>query len=85
MIKKEKNQKSNEQPPPEEEKVIKPITRLDLRDNVVVIYRVLDVLFKCYPNLVYSHKKGLSLKKVMKKYSSEDYPTYSAADEKKKD
>ena len=81
--KKGKNQKNNEQPPQEEEKVIKPITRLDLRDNVVVIYRVLDVLFKCYPNLVYSHKKGLSLKKIMKKYRSEDYPTYSAADEKK--
>ena len=81
--KKGKNQKNNEQPPPEEEKIVKPITRLDLRDNFVVIYRVLDVLFKCYPNLVYSHKKGLSLKKIMKKYNSEDYPSYSAADEKK--
>ena len=70
-------------PPPEEEQVIEPVTKLDLRENVVVIYRVLDVLFKCYPNLAYSQKKGMSLKKVMKKYSYEEYPTYSAADAKK--
>ena len=77
--------KTNEQnnPPPEEEQVIEPVTKLDLRENVVVIYRVLDVLFKCYPNLAYSQKKGMSLKKVMKKYSYEEYPTYSAADAKK--
>lgn len=80
--KKGKNQKNNE-PPPEEEKVIEPVTRLDIRDNVVVIYRVLDVLFKCYPNLVYSQKKGMSLKKIMKKYKYDEYPTYNAADAKK--
>ena len=70
-------------PPAEEEQVIEPVTKLDLRENIVVIYRVLDVLFKCYPNLAYSQKKGMSLKKVMKKYNYEEYPTYSAAEEKK--
>ena len=82
--KKGKQGKNVEQnPPPEEEQVIEPITKLDLRENFVVIYRVLDVLFKCYPNLAYSQKKGMSLKNVMKKYSYEEYPTYSAADAKK--
>ena len=82
--KKGKQGKNAEQSPPqEEEPVIEPVTKLDLKENVVVIYRVLDVLFKCYPNLAYSQKKGMSLKKVMKKYSYEDYPTYSAADAKK--
>ena len=51
-------QKANEQnTPPEEEQVVEPVTKLDLRDNFVVIYRVLDVLFKCYLNLAYSQKK----------------------------
>ena len=50
---------------------------------MVVIYRVLDILFKCYPNLAFSHKKGLSLKKIMKKYSYTEYPTYTAAEAKK--
>ena len=77
-------QKANEQnPPPEEEQVVEPATKLDLRENFVVIYRVLDVLFKCYPNLAYSQKKGMSLKKIMKKYNYQEYPTYSAADAKK--
>ena len=67
----------------EEEQVIEPVTKLDLRENEIVIYRVLDVLFKCYPNLAYSQKKGMSLKKVMKKYSYEEYPTYNAAESKK--
>ena len=79
-----KGGKQKEQnPPPEEEQVIEPVTKLDLRENVVVIYRVLDVLFKCYPNLVYSQKKGMSLKKIMKKYNYQEYPTYSAAESKK--
>ena len=81
--KKSKAQKGDQNPPAEEEQVFEPVTKLDLKENVVVIYRVLDVLFKCYPNLAYSQKKGMSLKKVMKKYSYEEYPTYSAAESKK--
>ena len=81
--KKSKAQKGDQNPPAEEEQVIEPVTKLDLKENVVVIYRVLDVLFKSYPNLAYSQKKGMSLKKVMKKYSYEEYPTYSAAESKK--
>ena len=80
-----KDKKTNEQnnQAQEEEPIIEPITKLDLRDNMVVIYRVLDILFKCYPNLAFSHKKGLSLKKIMKKYSYTEYPTYTAAEAKK--
>ena len=81
--KKSKAQKGDQNPPAEEEQVVEPVTKLDLKENVVVIYRVLDVLFKCYPNLAYSQKKGMSLKKVMKKYSYNEYPTYSAAESKK--
>ena len=54
-----------------------------MKENYVIIYRVLDVLFKCYPNLAYSHKKGMSLKKVMKKYRCDEYPTFSVAEVKK--
>ena len=80
--KKKPAQKDNN-PPVEEEPVPEPVTKLELKNNYIIAYRVLDVLFKCYPNLVYSHKKGLSLKKIMKKYKSDEYPTYSAADAKK--
>jgi hypothetical protein len=59
------------------------VTKLDLKENTIIIYRVLDVLFKCYPNLAYSHKKGMSLRKVMKKYSYNEYPSVNTNEAKK--
>jgi hypothetical protein len=76
-------QKKEENPAPDEEQIPEPITKLDLKDNIIIIYRVLDVLFKCYPNLAYSHKKGMSLRKIMKKYKFDEYPTFSASEQKK--
>ena len=67
----------------EDELIVEPVTKLDLKDNVIIIYRVLDVLLKCYPNLAYSHKKGISLRKVMKKYRYDEYPTFNATEQKK--
>jgi len=67
----------------EEEGIPEPVTKLDLKENVIIIYRVLDILFKCYPNLAFSHKKGISLRKVMKKYHYNEYPTFSATEAKK--
>ena len=67
----------------EEEQVPEPITKLDLKENIIIVYRVLDVLFKCYPNLAYSHKKGMSLRKIMKKYRYDEYPTFSPSEQKK--
>ena len=88
---KEKDKKPPNKPPKgkeenlgtEEEAIPEPVTKLDLKDNVIIIYRVLDVLFKCYPNLAFSHKKGISLRKVMKKYHYDEYPTFSATEAKK--
>ena len=76
-------QKKEENPAPDEEQIPEPMTKLDLKDNIIIIYRVLDVLFKCYPNLAYSHKKGMSLRKIMKKYKFDEYPTFSASEQKK--
>ena len=67
----------------DEEQILEPMTKLDLKNNIIIIYRVLDVVLKCYPNLAYSHKKGISLRKVMKKYNSNGYPTFSATEAKK--
>ena len=78
-----KGQKGKEEPVQEEEQIPEPVTKLDLKENVIIIYRVLDVIFKCYPNLAYSHKKGISLRKIMKKYSYNEYPTFSANEMKK--
>ena len=80
-----KPQKGKEEnnPAQEEEQIPEPVTKLDLKDNIIIIYRVLDVLFKCYPNLAYSHKKGISLRKVMKKYKYDEYPTFSATEARK--
>ena len=58
------------------ENIPQPITKLEINDRVIVIYRIRDILFKCYPNLVYSYKKGLSLKKILEKYHSYDFPTF---------
>ena len=78
-IKEEKNNNKKE----EDEIPVEPVTKLDLKENYIIIYRVLDILFKCYPNLAYSYKKGMSLRKIMKKYKYYEYPTFSSSDAKK--
>ena len=80
---KAQKQKEEINPVQEEEQVPEPMTKLDLKNNIIITYRVLDVLFKCYPNLAYSHKKGMSLRKIMKKYKYDEYPTFSASEQKK--
>ena len=75
--------KEENNPNQEEEQIPEPVTKLDLKENTIIIYRVLDVLFKCYPNLAYSHKKGMSLRKVMKKYSYNEYPSVNTNEAKK--
>ena len=82
-IKAQKTKEENINQQNVEQNIIEPITKLDLKENFVIIYRVLDVLFKCYPNLAYSHKKGMSLKKVMKQYRYYEYPTFSPSEVKK--
>jgi hypothetical protein len=61
------------------EKLPEPITKIEVKDKYIIIYRIRDMLFKCYPDLIYSYKKGLSLKKIMKKYNSDDFPTFDKA------
>ena len=75
----DKNKKKGKEETEEEEpkeNIPEPITKLEINDRVIVIYRIRDILFKCYPNLVYSYKKGLSLKKILEKYNSYDFPTF---------
>jgi hypothetical protein len=61
------------------EKLPEPITKIEVNEKFIIVYRIRDILFKCYPDLVYSYKKGLSLKKIMKKYNSDDFPTFDKA------
>ena len=82
-VKAQKGKEENTNQQNDEQNPIEPITKLDLKENFVVIFRVLDVLFKCYPNLAYSHKKGMSLRKIMKQYRYYEYPTFSPAEVKK--
>ena len=42
----------------------------------MLVFHIRDILFKCYPNLIYAYKKGLSLKKIMKTYSADSFPTF---------
>ena len=44
------------------------------KEKFLLLFRIKDILVKCYPDLAYSIKKGLSLKKVMKKYSWKEFP-----------
>ena len=53
-----------------------PITKIELKQKYLLIFRIRDILFKCYPNLIYAYKKGLSLKKIMKTYSADSFPTF---------
>jgi hypothetical protein len=61
------------------EKLPEPLTKIEVNEKFIIVYRIRDILFKCYPDLVYSYKKGLSLKKIMKKYNSDDFPTFDKA------
>ena len=78
--KNEKDNKKKGKNEPEEEEtkenLPEPITKIELQDRVIIIYRIRDILFKCYPNLVFSYKKGLSLVKILKKYNSDEFPTF---------
>jgi hypothetical protein len=83
---KDKNKKKGKEETEEEESkenIPEPITKIELNDRVIVIYRIRDILFKCYPNLAYNHKKGMSLRKIMKQYRYYEYPTFSPAEVKK--
>ena len=55
---------------------IQPITKIEYKQKYFLIFRIRDILFKCYPDLVYAYKKGLSLKKLLQKYNSDEFPTF---------
>ncbi|MCQ2818977.1 MAG: hypothetical protein MJ252_17060, partial [archaeon] len=58
-----------EEPKKEEEKKEEepPELKLELKEKYLIIYKIKDLLVKCYPNLAMSVRSGLSLRKLIKK------------------
>ena len=70
------NQESNPDQTQQEVEKPEPITKITIKQKYFLLFRIRDILFKCYPNLIYAYKKGLSLKKIMKKYTSDSFPSF---------
>jgi hypothetical protein len=47
-----------------------------LGKSYLIIFKIRDILFKCYPDLVMAYKKGLSLKKIMAQYDMDNLPSF---------
>ena len=45
--------------------------------SYLVVFKIKDALYKCYPQLVMAHKKGVSLNKLLTKYGVNNLPSYS--------
>lgn len=40
-----------------------------------VVFKIKELIFKCYPQLILAFKKGLSLKKLMQQYRIDEIPS----------
>ncbi len=47
------------------------------KKSYLIIFKTKDILFKCYPQLLMAHKKGISLQKLLTKYDMNNLPSFS--------
>ncbi len=55
-------------------------TNLPKKKNYVVIYKIKDIILKCYPELFPAWKYGFSLRKIMKKHYMNALPAFEKSD-----
>ena len=48
------------------------------KKTYLLVYKVKDLLIKCYPQLALVQKKGYSLKKIMEKYEMNNIPVFNS-------
>lgn len=49
------------------------------KKNYIVTFRIKEVLLRCYPQLIMANKKGMSLNKIMAKYSMNNMPSFDTS------
>ena len=47
------------------------------KKSYLVVFKIKDVLFKCYPKLVIANKRGISLHQLITKYDINNLPSFS--------
>ncbi len=51
-------------------------SNLEYKKNYIVIYKIKDIILKCYPMLLPAYKSGLSLSKIFKRYNLNSLPAF---------
>ena len=51
-------------------------TNLINKKNYIVIFKIKDIILKCYPMLLPAYKSGLSMRKIFKKYDLNNLPSF---------
>jgi hypothetical protein len=46
------------------------------KKNYILIFRIKELLLKCYPQMIMANKKGMSLNKIMAKYKMDNLPNF---------
>lgn len=49
------------------------------KKNYIVTFRIKEILLKCYPQLIMANKKGMSLNKIMAKYTMNNIPSFETS------
>jgi len=49
------------------------------KKNYIVTFKIKEVLLKCYPQLIMANKKGMSLNKIMAKYTMNNIPSFETS------
>ena len=46
------------------------------KKNYILVFRIKELLLRCYPQLIMASKKGMSLNKIMAKYKMDNLPNF---------
>ena len=49
------------------------------KKNYILIFRIKELLLKCYPQMLMANKKGMSLNKIMSKYKMDNIPNFESS------
>lgn len=52
---------------------------VNAKKNYLLIFRVKEMLLKCYPQMIMANKKGMSLNKIMAKYKMDNLPNFESS------
>jgi hypothetical protein len=51
---------------------------LEVKKSYLLIFKIKDIIMKCYPQMIMANKKGYSIKKLMLKYDLRKFPQFGS-------